>query len=115
MEQSQVITILESLANGIDPITGATCNDVFATPDVVRALSTAADQLKNKHHPAAGARWTDEEDAALCREFDTAMSVPDIAKLHGRTNSAITLRLVKLGRIDADTVRVRERGAKLPS
>lgn len=115
MEQSQVVTILESLASGIDPITGTACNSVFTAPDVIVALSMAADQLKRRSHPAAGARWTVDEDAVLCREFDEGVPVAEIAKRHGRTASAITLRLVKLGRIDAETIRLRQRGATPPS
>ena len=115
MEQNQVVTILESLANGIDPVTGTACNDVFTAPAVACALATAADQLKRNSHPATGARWTVEEDAVLCREFDEGVTVTEIATRHGRTPSAITLRLVKLGRIDAATVRVRQRGAIAPS
>lgn len=100
MEQTQAVTILESLANGAE------------APDVVSALRLAVDTLKRKPQPAAaGARWTSEEDAQLCSEYDGGTPVPEIASLHDRTKTAITLRLVKLGRIDPETVRVRDRGA----
>ena len=96
-------------------------HDVFATPDVIRALFIAAGQLKGepptaprKSQPAAaGARWTDEEDAVVCGEYDQGVTLSEIAVRHGRTKGAITSRLVKLGRIDPDSVRVRDRGATM--
>lgn len=119
MERNQVITVLESLASGVDPTTGAVSHEVFAAPNVIRALFVAADLLKQtpapttaqkQQPPAAGARWTADEDAALAREFDQGTSIAEIASRHNRTRGAITSRLVKLGRIDAASVRLRDRG-----
>jgi len=124
MERSQVITIVDSLANGMDPATGARIpHDVFHTGDVVRALFSAVELLKQEpareagtsRPPSAGVKWTDEEDALLCHEFDGGTAIRDIAQQHGRTPGAITSRLVKLGRIDADAVTVRDRGARVVS
>ncbi|HEX7152914.1 MAG TPA: hypothetical protein VF618_15610 [Thermoanaerobaculia bacterium] len=64
---------------------------------------------------AAGKRWTDDEDARLCRAFDDGVPVGELAARHGRTNAAITLRLVKLGRIDPSEVQWRDRGARVAS
>ena len=122
MERSQVITVLESLASGVDPTTGVVSHEVFAAPNVIRALFVAADLLKRmpapaatgtqkQQPPAAGARWTADEDAVLAREFDQGTSIAEIASRHSRTRGAITSRLVKLGRIDASSVRLRDRGA----
>ena len=120
MERSQVITVLESLASGIDPTTGVVSHEVFAAPNVIRALFVAADLLKQtpapasslkQQPPAAGARWTADEDVVLAREFDQGTSIAEIASRHSRTRGAITSRLVKLGRIDASSVRLRDRGA----
>jgi len=122
MERSQVITVLESLASGVDPTTGVVSHEVFAAPNVIRALFVAADLLKRtpapaatgtqkQQPPAAGARWTSDEDAVLAREFDQGTSIAEIASRHSRTRGAITSRLVKLGRIDASSVRLRDRGA----
>lgn len=124
MERSQVIAIVDSLANGMDPATGVRIpHDVFHTGDVVRALFSAVELLKQEpvresgtSRPAsAGARWTDEEDALLCHEFDGGTPIREIAQQHGRTAGAITSRLVRLGRIDADSVTVRDRGAHVVS
>lgn len=121
MERSQVITVLESLASGVDPTTGSVSHEVFAAPNVIRALFVAADLLKQtpasatgtqkQQPPAAGARWTADEDAVLAREFDQGTSIAEIASRHSRTRGAITSRLVKLGRIDPSSVRLRDRGA----
>jgi hypothetical protein len=125
MDQDQVITTLDSLANGLDPTTGSRIpHDLFQSPDVIRALFAAANLLRERptgaratppaSRPAsAGARWNDEEDALLCREFDAGTPISDIARQHGRTSGAITSRLVKLGRIAPDAVKVRERGARV--
>ena len=123
MERQQVISVLESLANGIDPGSGARIPlDVFHSGDTVRALFAASNLLKapaprsrgaSTSLTAAGTAWTQEEDARLCHEFDAGMTVAQIALQHGRSSGAITLRLVKLGRIDPATVKSRDRGAKV--
>lgn len=113
MERDQIVAVLESFTHGLDPATPAVLSD-----DVVRALSAAASMLKDDGAPAkprpqaAGSRWSDEEDALLCHEFDGGMAVAEIARQHGRTTNSINLRLVKLGRIDPQTVTVRERGSR---
>lgn len=124
MDRQQVITVLESLANGIDPGTEAQIpHETYHSPDTIRALFTAATLLKSERAPkpattkltSAGAPWNEEEDAQVCREFDSGMTLAQIALQHGRSSGAITSRLVKLGRIDPATVKLRERGARLAS
>ena len=101
MQRDEVISILESLAHG-------------QPPTVMEALMTATNVLRKNTRPeSAGRRWTDEEDALLCREFDDGISVGELAKRRGRSRGAITLRLVKLGRIEASAVTTRERGARV--
>jgi hypothetical protein len=103
MQRDQVISILESLVPG-------------QTADVVEALTTATHLLRKNDRPAsAGARWTEEEDALLCREFDSGTAIRAIARQHGRSSGAITSRLVKLGKIDASAVQSRDRGARVVS
>jgi hypothetical protein len=118
MELEHVISILESLANGIDPATDLEIPDAaFRTPEVIRALFAAAKLLQHTEPPArvrpaaAGARWTDTEDAEVCKEYEAGTSFMEIARKHNRTSGAIMSRLVKLGRIDADTLnpRIRDR------
>ncbi len=119
MERQQVIHTLESLANGLDPASGAPVpHDLLQSPSTVRALFTAAALLKTANEPsrastsrfaAAGTPWSAEEDARLAREFDSGMTIAQMALQHGRSSGAISLRLVKLGRIDPVTVKTRER------
>lgn len=119
MDRQQVITVLESLANGIDPASGTPIPiDAFHSADTVRALFTASSLLKSARIPstkltAAGAPWTKEEDEQLCREFDASMTVAQIGLKHGRSSGAITSRLARLGKIDPATVKSRERGARV--
>ena len=116
MERQQVITVLESLANGVDPSSGA---NVHHSPDTVRALVAATTLLKtaparvNPKFASAGSAWSAEEDQRLTQEFDSGMTVAQMALGHGRTSGAITARLVKLGRIDPATVKSRDRGARV--
>ncbi len=101
MQRDEVISILESLAHG-------------QPPAVMEALMTATNVLRKNPRPeAAGQRWTDEEDALLCREFDEGRPIGELAKQHGRSRGAITSRLVRLGRLDASAVTTRERGARV--
>jgi len=107
MDRQQVIGVLESLANGTDPSTGARIpSETFHSAETVRALFTAASLLKGAHggntkFVAAGTPWSSEEDSRLTQEFDGGMSIAQIALQHGRTSHAITSRLVKLGKIEA--------------
>lgn len=107
MSRDEVITVLESLANGADA-------ELLRQPGTMNALVAATTMLRSRRGPsAAGSRWTDEEDARVAAEFDGGMTVAQIALAHGRSSSAITLRLVKLGKIDPATVKPRERGARV--
>jgi hypothetical protein len=107
MDRQQVIGVLESLANGTDPSTGAPIpSETFHSADTVRALFTAASLLKgvrggNTKFVSAGAPWSSEEDSRVTHEFEGGMSIAQIALQHGRTSAAITSRLVKLGKIEA--------------
>jgi hypothetical protein len=128
MQLEHVISILEALANGVDPATDTEIpNDTFRSPEVIRALFTATAMLqrpdtsgRSSSDPAAaprvrpaaaGSRWTDEEDAEVCLEYDAGVTFSDIARKHTRSTGAIMSRLVKLGRIEPDTLspRLRER------
>ena len=47
-----------------------------------------------------GKPWTVEEDGVLASEYDSGMTLADIARRHQRTQSSIRLRLEKLGKIE---------------
>lgn len=114
MQVEHVISVLESLANGVDPSTDTELpHQPFRSPDVIRALFTAAKMLSQSAQGStarasrpfsARRRWTDDEDAQVCREYDEGTTITDIARQHGRTTGAIMSRLVKLGRIDPETL-----------
>lgn len=101
MHVTQVVSILDSLVTNVSP-------ERFQSDEARDAISTASTLLKQRP-AAAGARWSEEEDAQLLAEFDGGQALPGIARLHDRSRAAITLRLVKLGRIESDSVRTRQR------
>ena len=100
MERNEVIAVIDSLAAGSSQ-----------PPEVLEALHAASTLLRRSatRPAAAGARWTDDEDAQLCREFDDGLPVAEIAKAHHRSAAAINLRLVKLERLEPDSVNARRR------
>jgi hypothetical protein len=104
MEMNEVIATLETIsARLIDE------QELAALHAATDALKTGV-PAKSPRATSAGLRWTDEEDAQLGIAFDAGRTIASIAASHGRTKSAITLRLVKLGRIDPATVQPRSRG-----
>ena len=130
MDRQEVITVLDALADGIDPSTGTRIPyEAFHTATAIRALFAASAFLKSDNAPpaqpgrrakttvftSAGAAWSAEEDARLGQEFDAGMTVAQIALQHGRTSGAITSRLVRIGRIDPASVKSRDRGARVAS
>ena len=66
----------------------------------------ATSSSKTKIQPTnAGKPWTNLEEDKLLDEFDSKMSIAEIAKEHSRSEGGIEARLVKLGRISKpDTV-----------
>lgn len=110
MSPAEAKSIIEALANGINPDTGERLpnKSPFNEPQIIRALFTAAQfltpatvkQAKRTTSPEnAGKPWSEAEDSELLSEFDAGQSVKSIALSHGRTHGAITSRLIRLGRI----------------
>lgn len=114
MSPQEALHIIQTLADGIDPLTGEVLSDQspFNQPDVIRALFAAAQALgaptermstpsrAEKKAENAGTSWPPEEDERLVREYDADVDLTELAKRHGRTKGAIKSRLVKLGRIE---------------
>ena len=118
------LKIVEALANGIDPITGEILpsESPYNHPDVIRALFTTLDLMKNPEKKApkvkktpeqkqaenienglprnAGLPWTDEQRADLAQQFSSGEEIKMLAEIHGRTNGAITSELKKQGLIE---------------
>jgi hypothetical protein len=110
MSLNEAKSIIEALANGVDPETGEvlSAQSVFNNPQVIRALfiaTNALDGLAKREKQAktlpgnAGNAWSRTEDSELLNAFDAGGSIKDISAKHGRTEGAIASRLIRLGRI----------------
>ena len=65
------------------------------------SLPDRVEYNRRKNRPdGAGAAWTEEEDRQLDAEYNSGMRIPEIAKVHDRTNGAIRSRLKKHGLIE---------------
>ena len=110
MNKSEGIKILKQLADGIDPYTGELLPEYspYQHPQTVRALFHAVaalerikeNDLRGSKDPAnAGKPWERSEDDQLIADFDSGMSIEELAQKHQRTIRAIEARLSKLGKI----------------
>jgi hypothetical protein len=110
METNETIKIIQALANGTDPITGEVFSDSspYNHPKIIRALFQTLKALeryrgreeRERNLPGnAGKPWRDDQDRELISGFDAGASAKELAAKHGRTEYAITARLVKLGKI----------------
>ena len=101
MDIKRAAAIVRILADGIDPTTGEILPDesVYNSPEVIRALFTVLEAVKTNNDPLrnAGKPWTEIEDSKLCAEFASKMKISEMAKEHGRTATAIEIRLDYLG------------------
>jgi hypothetical protein len=111
MQLEAALPIVRALADGINPVTGETYPDQspYAEPRTLRALYSAVDLMqremdrerRRERLPANfGKPWTAEEDVVLAGEFDSGLTLGEIARKHQRTQSSIRLRLEKLGKIE---------------
>jgi hypothetical protein len=109
MDKSEGIKILKQLADGIDPYTGEVFpeDSPYQHPQTVRALYYAVMALEGMNDkqpnldngPAnAGKSWDKIEDTQLITDFDSGMSIKDLALKHQRTRGAIQSRLIRLGK-----------------
>lgn len=110
MSPLEARTIIDALANGIDPETGEILpmQSTFNSPQVIRALFVAVTALDSATKRAervkalpdnAGRPWSEKEDQDLLALFDSGIPVKEIAQRHCRTLGGIASRLVRLGRI----------------
>jgi len=120
MNDERALTILQALANGADPASGATlpAESPYQHPDTVRALYRAIRALETalpkaasrekeskERRPAgeqrgnAGKPWSPEDDARLAADFDAGQPMEALAIAHGRSRFAIEARLAKLGKV----------------
>jgi len=114
MELQIARAIIDTLAQGIHPITGEVMaeDSPYNAPPVIRALF-AVSQALGATAPSAGAAprkrarteppantgkpWTGDDDERLRTGFDAGTPTKDLAAALGRTRWAVESRLVKLG------------------
>jgi hypothetical protein len=112
MENEQALSILKTLAEGIDPATGERfpAGTPWQHADTVRALYRAIAALEAPARPAraaaqrpgagnAGKPWSKEEDERLVASFEAGQTVDALAEAHGRSRFAIEARLARFGRV----------------
>ena len=110
MELDAARTIIDTLAQGIHPVSGEVMPDdsPYNAPPVIRALFAVSQALKASPRrrnlpPNTGKAWAEEDDALLLAGFDGGAEPKDLARQLGRTRYAVEARLVKLGKLPAGT------------
>ncbi len=110
MEIQAARQIIDTLAQGIHPVTGEAMPDdsPYNAPPVIRALVAVSQALVEKPARAprelpanAGKPWNDADDLALAVAFDAGTDVKTMMRLLGRTKFSVEARLVKLGKVAA--------------
>jgi hypothetical protein len=119
MELQIARQIIDTLAQGIHPVTGEAMPDdsPYNAPPVIRALNAVSRALeggtgaaaaapepargRRPQPPNAGKAWSAQEDAALETAFDAGIALKQVAQELGRTAFAVEQRLVKLGKVAA--------------
>jgi len=111
MDKKRAAELLKTLLQGVDPTSGAPLSehDVVRRPEVSQALllaeiccreSIERDSQRSRRPTKTGAAWTEVEDSQLLEEFDSGLSIEKLAERHQRSRSAISARLMRLGRMD---------------
>ena len=110
MDAIQSLTIIRSLADGVNPYSGKVLsyNGPYQQPDTVRALHTAIKALEKSRKASAaknlpgnsGTPWDKSEERRMVKAYNSGKPIKEIAKRHERTEGAIMSRLVKLGVVE---------------
>ena len=112
MDSAQALSVVRSLANGVDPESGEVFppESAYQRPQIVRALYEAATALERIERferrraqmpQKTGEPWSEEEDRKLLAAFDAGRALQELAAAHERTMGAVRARLLKYGRINA--------------
>jgi len=122
MELQTARQIIDTLAQGIHPVTGEVMpeDSPYNAPPVIRALFAVAQALevgapgaaapararrdRANLPPNTGKPWTGEDDEQLRLGFSAGAPTKDLAATLGRTRWAIESRLVKLGLVTLGAV-----------
>jgi hypothetical protein len=112
MELQTARAIIDTLAQGIHPVTGEAMpeDSPYNAPPVIRALFAVSQALEGAAPPTAkrprlradlpantGKPWSAEDDGQLRAGFLAGTPTKDLAAALGRTRWAVESRLVKLG------------------
>jgi hypothetical protein len=118
MELQQARAILQTLAQGIHPVTGVLmdADSPYNEATVIRALFAVDQALagpqagpgkppatRRPSAPNQGKPWGAEDDAKLDAAFTAGADLKPLAEELGRTSFALEARLVKLGRLPPRT------------
>ena len=110
MELQAARQIVDTLAQGIHPVTGEVMpeDSPYNAPPVIRALVAVSQALQGppprasrELPPNAGKPWSDEDDQALAVAFDAGTDIRTMMNALGRTRYSVEARLVKLGKVAA--------------
>ena len=108
MELQAAHQIIETLAQGVHPVTGEAMpeDSPYNAPPVIRALFSVSQALRGKPArarrelpPNAGKPWAAQEDARLEAAFAGGVELKQMALDFGRTPFAVETRLIKLGKL----------------
>lgn len=108
MELQAAHQIIDTLAQGVHPVTGEAMpeDSPYNAPPVIRALFAVSQALQGKPArarrelpPNAGKPWVPEEDARLEAAFSGGVDMKQLALDLGRTPFAVETRLIKLGKL----------------
>lgn len=105
MDISYAKRLLETLADGVNPLTGEilaqndSCNQVEIVRAIYALLAAVPDEKTKPVHENAGKPWTTEDDDLLCRMFDEGKTKKEICEYFKRSSGAISARLMRLGKI----------------
>lgn len=100
--------LLETLADGVNPMTGEvlpecdSCNQlevVRALHTVLKSLESISETRKKPQAENAGKPWSEEDEERLSQMFEAGYTSREICDHFGRTKGAIAARLVRLGKI----------------
>jgi hypothetical protein len=114
MELQIARQIIDTLAQGIHPVTGEAMpeDSPYNAPPVIRALHAVSLALAGEGGgeparprralpPNAGKPWSPQEDAALEVAYDAGIALKQVAQELGRTAFAVEQRLIRMGKIAA--------------
>ena len=119
MELQSARQIIDTLAQGIHPVTGEAMpeDSPYNAPPVIRALhavsraldegvpapaqegAKAAPRVRAAPPANAGKPWSAEDDSTLLSGFDAGSDLKQLADTLGRTRFGIEQRLIKLGKV----------------